>query len=158
LRLLGEPALVIWDELRQHAEASWPLKTNSQGGKTLYRYVGHLYVVGYGEFSSLPGGAEQILEVRPDNLPGFAPLMDGGHAAGCRHERHWDWDWWTHRGFLLRVENGVVRLYQDAKEAWTCPLDEFMRPGSPRHEDVLRKLGPAVADEALRCATVRAKR
>ena len=73
---------VTWDELRQRAEASWPLETRSRGGTALYRYGGRLYVVGYGESSSLPGGAEQVLEVRPDNLPGFAPLMEGGHAAG----------------------------------------------------------------------------
>ena len=149
---------VTWDELRQRAEASWPLETRSRGGTALYRYGGRLYVVGYGESSSLPGGAEQVLEVRPDNLPGFAPLMEGGHAAGCRHERRWDWDWWTHRGFLLRVENEAVRLYEDARESWACPLGEFTRPGSPRREDVVRKLGPAVADEALRCATARAAR
>jgi hypothetical protein len=152
----AEPAKVTWEELRQHAEASWRLEgPNSAGGKTLYRYQGRLFVVGYGDFSSLPGGAEQVIGERPDNTPGFPPDVGGGHAAGCAHEKHWDWDWWLHKTCLLRVQNDDVILYEDAKEAWRCPLPAFAREDSPRRQDVLRKLGPVVLDEAVRCALAR---
>jgi hypothetical protein len=147
---------VTWDELRDHAEGRWRLTgPNSQGGTTLYRYKGRLFTVAYGDCSSLPGGAEQVIAAREDNNPGFAPMMDDGHAAGCDHEAHWDWDWWGHRTFLLRVENHAVRLYESGDEAWSCPLEAFVRPDSPRRAEVAATLGPAVLDEALRCAARR---
>ncbi|HLA79837.1 MAG TPA: hypothetical protein VJU18_19855 [Vicinamibacteria bacterium] len=150
------PEDLTWDELREHAEGNWRLTgPNSQGGTRLYRYQGRLFVVGYGDHSSLPGGAEQVIAVRPDNTPGFAPLLEGGHAAGCCHDPHWDSDWWAHRTFLLKIQRGVVRLFEDANETWNCPLEAFTRPGSPQGADVLAKLGPAVLDEALRCARAR---
>jgi hypothetical protein len=150
------PGDVTWDELRRHAEGSWRLTgPNSQGGTTLYRYKGRLFTVAYGDCSSLPGGAEEVVAARPDNTPGFAPLMEDGHAAGCAHEAHWDWDWWAHRIFLLRIERDAVRLYESGDEAWSCALAAFVRAGSPQQGDVLAKLGPAVLDEALRCAARR---
>jgi hypothetical protein len=153
------PEDVTWEELRQHAEGSWRLTgPDSQGGTSLYRYKGRLFTVAYGDHSSLPGGAEQVVAVRPDNNPGFAPLMDGGHAAGCAHEAHWDWDWWLHHVHLLRVANTVVTLYQSGEETWHCPLEVFARPGSSQREDVLRTMGPAVLDEAVRCAERRLRR
>lgn len=154
-RPLG-PGDVTWDELREHAEGRWRLTgPNSQGGTTLYRYKGRLFTVAYGDCSSLPGGAEQVIAAREDNNPGFAPMMDGGHAAGCAHEEHWNWDWWLHRTFLLRVENGAVRFYKGGKDRWSCSLEVFVQAGSPQREDVLSTMGPAVLDEALRCAARR---
>jgi hypothetical protein len=150
------PEDVTWEELRQHAEGSWRLLgPNSGGGTTLYRYKGQLFVVGYGDHSSLPGGAEQVIGVLPDNTPGFPPLMESGHAAGCAHERHFDWDWWQHGTLLLRVQRDGVLLYEDGKESWTCPLQQFLQADSPRRAEVLRKLGPAVLEEALQCAAAR---
>lgn len=150
------PEDVPFEELRRHAEGSWRLVgPNSQGGTTLYRYKGQLFVVGYGEHSSLPGGAEQVIGVRPDNTPGYPPAMEGGHAAGCAHEPHFAWDWWQHRSWLLKLHRGRVLLYEKGEQAWSCTLDEFRRAGSPQQAEVLGKLGPAVLDEALRCAAAR---
>jgi hypothetical protein len=90
---LLRPEDVTWDELRRNAQGHWRLVgPNSGGGRTLYRYKGQLFVVGYGDHSALPGGAEQVIGVLPDNNPGFAPRMPDGHAAGCAHEAHWNWD------------------------------------------------------------------
>lgn len=153
---LLRPEDVSWEELKDHAEASWRLEgPNSGGGRSLYRYKGQLFVVGYGDHSTLPGGAEQVIGVRPDNTPGFPPRMADGHAAGCAHERHFDWDWWMHHTSLLKVQNDAVRLYKEGTEAWSCPLEAFVQPGSPQGEEVLRTLGPAVFDEAQRCANRR---
>jgi hypothetical protein len=150
------PEDVTWEELNSAGEGSWPLTgPNSHGGTTLYRYKGQLFTVGYGDDSSLPGGAEQVIAVRPDNTPGFPPWVGGGHAAGCRHEAHFGWDWWLHRTRLLRVEAAVVQLSVDGKEVWSCPLATFARPDSQQQADILRLLGPAVLDEALRCAARR---
>ena len=153
------PEDVTWEELRQHAEGHWRLTgPNSGGGTDLYRYKGQLFIVGYGDYGSLPDGAEQVIGVRPDNTPGFPPMMADGHAAGCAHEPHWDSDWWLHHTGLLRMQHGTVWLFEDARETWSCPLEEFVRAGSTQAEDVLRKLGPAVLDEALRCARQRLER
>jgi hypothetical protein len=153
------PEDVTWEELRQHAEASWRLTgPNSKGGTSLYRYRGRLFVVGYGESSPRPDGAEQVLGELPDNTPGFPPALAGGHAAGCAHERHWDWDWWLHRTFLLRVESQAVTLWETGRQTWTCALEAFARPDSSEGADVLHKLGPNVLDEALRCAARRLAR
>lgn len=157
-RLL-RPEDVTWEELNEHAEGSWRLTgPNSQGGTTLYRYRGQLFTVGYGDYSSLPGGAEEVIAVRPDNTPGFPPIMEGGHAAGCAHEQHWDWDWWVHKGYLLRIENDGAWLFENANETWNCPLEAFVRKDSSQRGDVLSRLGPAVLDEALRCAARRLER
>jgi hypothetical protein len=145
---------VTWDELRKGAEASWPLEgPNSQGGTTLYRYRGRLFVVGYGERSSLPGGAEQILSSRPDDTAGFPPPLEGGHVAGCRHDTWRGADWWRHGTCLLEVQEDAVHLFESAKPVWTCPTESFVQADSPQQADVLRRLGPAVLDEALRCAS-----
>ena len=139
--------------MRDGAEGSWRLTgPNAGGGTTLYRYKGQLFVVGYGDHSSLPGGAEQVIATRPDNTPGFPPLMADGHAAGCHHDPHWDSDWWMHRTILLKVQHGSVRLYANAIEVWRCSVDAFTRPGSPQGIQVLTMMGQAVQDEALRCA------
>ena len=153
------PEDVTWEELRRNAEASWPLiGPSSQGGTTLYRYEGRLFTVGYGEHSSLPGGAEQVIAAGPDNTPGFPPRMPDGHAAGCRHEPHRDCDWWMHHTCLFRIQRGEARLFENAREVWTCPVEAFSWPDSPQRADVLRRLGPAVLDEALRCAARRLAR
>ena len=150
------PDDVTWEELRRNAEGSWPLVApHSHGGTTLYRYQGQLFTVGYGDYSSLPGGAEQVIAARPDNTPGFPPAMDDGHAAGCRHQPHWESDWWTHGRLLLRIQHGTVHLFEQASPVWTCSLEAFGRPDSPQRADVSRRLGPAVLDEALRCAARR---
>jgi hypothetical protein len=91
----------------------------------------------------------------PDNTPGFAPKMADGHAAGCAHEAHWNWDWWLHGTYLLRVQASGAQLYQAGNETWARPLEAFLAPDSPEQADVLRLMGPAVLDEAVRCATVR---
>ncbi len=149
----AEPGGVTWEDLRQRAEGHWRLTgPNSQGGTTLYRYRGRLYLVGYGERSSLPGGAEQVIDEMPDNTPGFPPLMASGHAAGCAHEPHFDWDWWQHGTLLLKIHQGTVRLHDGGEEAWSCSLESFLAPDSPPRDDVRRRLGPAVLDEALRVA------
>lgn len=49
-------------------------------------------------------------------------------------------------------------LRQNAKETWSCPLAAFVRPDAPQRADVLRKLGPVVLDEAVRCAVRRLER
>jgi len=148
------PQDVTWAELRDGAEASWPLEgRSSQGGTTLYLCRGRHFVVGYGEHSSLPGGAEQILSSRPADSGGFPPAVAGGYAAECRHD---DWRhtvWWQHKGCLLEVQAGVVRLFEKAEPVWTCPAESFLRAASPLQAEVLDRLGPAVLDEALRCAT-----
>jgi len=145
---------VTWAQLRDGAEASWPLEgPSSQGGTTLYLYRGRHFVVGYGEHSSLPGGAEQILSSRPDDSGGFPPVVAGGHAAGCRHDEWRDAVWWRHKGCLLEVQAGVVRLFERAEPVWTCTVETFIRAASPQQTDVLDRLGPAVLDEALRCAS-----
>jgi len=150
---MPNPDGVGWDDLRQHAEGHWRLTgPNSQGGTTVYRYRGRLYVVGYGEHSSLPGGAEQVIGVLPDNTPGYPPLMADGHAAGCAHEPHFDWDWWQHGTLLLKIDAGAVRLHERGEEAWTCSLASFLAPDSPPRDDVRRRFGPAVLDEAFRVA------
>ena len=150
------PEDVTWEELRNNAEGSWRLVgPNSGGGRTLYRYKGQLFVVGYGDHSALPGGAEQVIGVLPDNNPGFAPRMPDGHAAGCAHEAHWNWDWWGHALCLLRVQPDGVQLYQAGEETWTCSLQSFVAPDSAQRSDVLRLMGPVVLDEALRCAARR---
>jgi hypothetical protein len=152
----SRPQDVTWQQLREGTEGSWRLTgPNSQGGTSLYRYEGQLFTVGYGEHSSLPGGAEQVIAVRPDNNPGFPPLMDDGHAAGCCHEPHWDSDWWMHRTSLLRIQHGVVRLFVSANEVWSCSVEAFAEPGSPQGTHVLDLLGPAVSEEARRCASRR---
>lgn len=155
---MSEPPLspqdVTWDVLRHHAEGHWTFTgPNSHGGTMVYRYKGHLFIVGFGDDSSLPGGAEQVVGVRPDNTPGFPPAMDDGHAAGCHHVRDWEWDSWTDRGRFLRIERGTVHFLDGENELWACPVDEILCPESSRREDVLRALGPAVLDELLRCAT-----
>ena len=62
------PQDVTWEQLRDGAEASWPVEgPSSQGGTTLYLYRGRHFLVGYGEHSSLPGGAEEILSSRADD-------------------------------------------------------------------------------------------
>jgi hypothetical protein len=148
-----------WQELRRHAEGHWRLLgPNSQGGTTLYRYRGRLYVVGYGEYSPLPGGSEHVIGVLPDNTPGFPPAMAGGHAAGCAHEPHFGWDWWQHGTLILKVQSDGVRLSEGGRESWSCSLGEFTREGSPRRADVLAKLGPVVLDEAARSAAGRLAR
>ena len=152
------PEDVTWEELRQHGEGGWRLEgPNSGGGKSLYRYKGQLFIVGYGDYGSLPDGAEQVIGVLPDNTPGFPPMMASGHAAGCCHDA-WDHDWWSHKLFLLRIERGQVQLFESAKETWSCPLEAFVREDSPQSADVLGKLGPAVHEEALRCAAHRLER
>jgi hypothetical protein len=150
------PHDVSFEELRQHAEGCWRLTgPDSHGGTTLYRYEGQLFVVGYGERSALPGGAEQVLSTLPDNSPGFPPSMGGGHVAGCAHEVRWKHDWWQHRTLLLRVDAELVSFSEAGREAWACPTAEFLRAATTRHEDVRRAFGPAVLDEALRCARER---
>jgi len=147
---------VTWEELRQHAEGSWRLTgPDSSGGKDIYRYKGQLFIVGYGDYGDLPGGAEKVIGVMPDNTPGFPPMMPSGHAAGCRHDGNGGSDWWLHRTGLLSMREDTVSFFEDAKETWSCPLQAFVEPGSTRAEDVLRKLGPAVLEEALRCAARR---
>ena len=159
LRPQLRPEDVTWQQLREADEGSWRLTgPSSQGGTTLYRYKGQLFTVGYGDHSSLPGGAEQVIGVRPDNTPGFPPLMGDGHAAGCSHEPHWDSDWWMHRTCLLKIQHGAVQLFQDAKEVWSCSVEAFARDDSPQRAHVLRLLGPAVLGEALRCAARRLER
>jgi hypothetical protein len=152
-----EPALtpedVTWEELRLHAEGNWTMTgPDSGGGKTLYRYKGQLFIVGYGDESSLPGGAEQVIGVGPDNTPGFPPRWGNGHTGGCHHIRDWEWDSWSDRGRFLRIEKGTVHYLDGENELWTCPVEEVLRPESRRREDVLRVLGPAVLDEMLLCA------
>jgi len=143
---------VTWAQIRDGAEGSWPLEgPSSHGGTTLYRFRGRLFVVGYGESSSLPGGAEQILGSRPDDSGGFPPAMAGGHTAGCRHDRWRNADWWQNGRWLLERQEGTLRLLEAAEVVWTCSVERFA-PGSPERDDVLRHLGPAVLDEALRCA------
>ena len=150
------PEDVTFEELRRNAEGRWRLEgPSSGGGRSLYRYKGQLFVVGYGDHSALPGGAEQVIGVLPDNTPGFPPRMADGHAAGCAHEEHWRWDWWTHGPCLLRVQPDVVQLFEAGEPTWTCPLPSFVAPGSPQRSDVLRLMGPAVLDEAVRCAARR---
>lgn len=145
------PEGVTWEELKESAEASWRLTgPNSKGGTRLYRYKGQLFTVGYGECSSLPGGAEQILGARPDNTPGFPPLIGLGHAAGCAHEP--DHDWWMHVTCLLRLDRGGVQLFEGGRELWSCPLPAFLRASSTQRADVLRRMGPVVLDELLQCA------
>jgi hypothetical protein len=51
------PEDVTWEELRQHAEGHWRL--TGPGGRDLYRYKGQLFIVGYGDYGSLPDGAER---------------------------------------------------------------------------------------------------
>jgi hypothetical protein len=149
-----DPGDVTWQDLKEHGEGEWALiGPSSQGGTTLYRYRGQLYTVGYGEYSSLPGGAEQVIGWRPDeDTTGFPPALEHGHVAGCRHEPHWGTDRWQHRTALLRIERGTVQLHQRAREVWSCSAEEFGRADSREAADVLRLLGPAVLDEALRCA------
>jgi len=154
---VSEPALspqdVTWEELCRHAEGHWCLTgPNSHGGTTAYRYKGQLFIVGYGDDSSLPGGAEQVIGVRPDNTPGFPPAWDGGHAAGCHHVREWEWDSWTDSVRFLLIQRGIVLFFDGGNEQWTSPVDEVLSPESARRDDVLRTLGPAVFDELLRCA------
>jgi hypothetical protein len=152
----NRPEEVTWDQLKNGAEGSWRLTgPSSQGGTRLYRYRGHLFTVGYGDHSSLPGGAEQVIAVRPDNTPGFPPVMDDGHAAGCCQEPHWDSDWWMHRTSLLKIQRGVARLFESGSETWSCSVAAFAEPGSPQGTHVLEVMGPAVAEEARRCATQR---
>ena len=156
---LLRPEDVTWEELRTKGEGHWRLEgPNSGGGRNLYRYKGQLFVVGYGDHSDLPGGAEQVIGVLPDNTPGFAPRMPNGHAAGCSHETHWNWDWWLHALYLLRVHDGGVQLWQAGEETWSCSLQAFHAPESPRCSEVLRLMGPAVMEEAVRCATRRLER
>jgi hypothetical protein len=144
---------VTWEQIRDGAEASWPLEgPSSQGGTTLYLYRGRHFVVGYGEHSSLPGGAEQILSSRPDDNAGFPPALAGGHAAGCRHDRWRNADWWQNGSWLLELQGATLRLFEATEVVWTCSVERFA-PGSPERADVLGRLGPAVLDEALRCAS-----
>lgn len=152
------PFGVSWQELRERAEGSWKLKgPSSQGGTSVYRYRGQLFIVGYGEYSSLPGGAEQVIGVRADNTPGFPPVMGDGHAAGCTHAPHFDLDSWSHRTCLLMIHHGAVQLFQDAREVWSCPVKAWVQPESAHRAEVLDLFGPAVLDEALRCAARRFK-
>jgi hypothetical protein len=149
---LPSPHDVTWEQLRDGAEASWPLEgPSSQGGTTLYCYRGWLFVVGYGEHSALPGGAEQILSSRPDDAAGFPPALPDGHAAGCVHDEWRGADWWRHRTCLLELQGGVLRLFERAEPVWTCPAETLLRDDSAERADVLGRLGPAVLDEALRC-------
>ena len=153
------PEDVTWEELRDHGEGRWRLTgPNSGGGTDLYRYKGQLFIVGYGDYGSLPDGAEKVIGVLPDNTPGFPPMMASGHAAGCTHDPPPGSDWWMHGVCLLRMQHDTVQLFENAKETWSCPLDAFVREGSPYSQDVLRKLGPAVLEEALRCAARRLRR
>jgi hypothetical protein len=152
----SRPEDVTWEQLRESAEGSWRLiGPNSQGGTRLYRYQGQLYTVGYGDYSSLPGGAEQVIAARPDNTPGFPPFMGDGHAAGCCHEPRWDSDWWMHRTFLLKMQQGMVWFFESAIEVWSCSVEAFLQPGAPQETHILDRMGPAVAEEARRCAARR---
>jgi hypothetical protein len=151
-----DPRHVMWEELRDHSEQRWGIEgPNSGGGKTLYRYKGYLFTVGYGDWSSHPGGAEEVISIQPDNSPGFPPWTDGGHTAGCLHHRETEADFWTHEGASLHIGNGQVRLSDAGVDLWTCPLDAFLLPRAPQRDHVARLLGPAVLEEALRCATHR---
>jgi len=147
------PQDVTWEQLRDGAEASWPVEgPSSQGGTTLYLYRGRHFLVGYGEHSSLPGGAEEILSSRADDSAGFPPALAEGHAAGCRHDDWRDSVWWRHAGCLLEVQGRVVRLFESAEPVWTCSVESFLDAASREQADVLGRLGPAVLDEALRRA------
>lgn len=147
-----------WDELKRGAEGHWRLVgPNSGGGTTLYRYRGQLFVVGYGDHSSLPGGAEQVIGVLPDNTPGFAPLMDNGHAAGCFHQpwsvggeelRHS----WEHAGCFLTVFRGRVDLSAHGEQVFVCPVATFAQENSEQSLKVLEVMGPNVMVEAQRWA------
>jgi hypothetical protein len=150
------PRHVPWEELRDYCEQRWGIEgPNSGGGKTLYRYKGHLFTVGYGDWSSLPGGAEEVVSIQPDNTPGFPPWIDGGHTACCLHHRHTDADYWCDRGASLHMEKTHARLSDAGVDLWTCPLEAFLLPHAPEQNDVARLLGPAVLEEAVRCAAGR---
>ncbi len=148
---------VTWEDLRREADGHWRLiGPDSSGGTTLYRYRGQLFIVGYGDHSSI-GGAEQVIGVLPDNTPGFAPLMNTGHAAGCFHQnwsphgeelRHS----WEHAGCFLTVFRGRVDLSARGDQVFECPGATFARENSAQSLKVLELMGPNVMSEAQRCA------
>jgi len=152
-RLPLRPEDVSWEELRQNAEGSWRLEgPNSSGGTRLYRYRGQLFIVGYGDHSPAPGGAERVIATLPDNSPGFPPEMSDGHPAGCWHHRDGTAHSWTHGVHLLLLGERAAELFVDGRSQWSCPPAELARPDSPARAEVLRLMGPAVLADACRCA------
>jgi hypothetical protein len=159
--ILGAMASPTWEELKQGTEGHWRLiGPDSGGGTTLYRYRGQLFVVGYGDHSSLPGGAEQVIGVLPDNTPGFAPLMNNGHAAGCFHQKWFSSSShgkglrhsWDHALCVLTVFQGRVDLFEKGEQVLTCLAKTFAQEGSEQSLKVLELMGPNVMAEAQRCA------